>query len=89
MKVIEEIFYGKIRPYEEISKSIPSFSEYSDKVKEKTEKIKKTFSEEQLLLFTEYNEKSDELHRLIETHSFVEGFKLGTKIIVEILGEKN
>ena len=89
MKVIEELYYGIKCPYEEISKSIPSFSEYSAKVKEKTEKIKKTLSEEQFRLFSEYDKSLEELYQLCEKHSFIEGFKLGTKITVEIFGEKN
>ena len=54
----------------------------------KSEEIKKTLSEEQMRLFAEYAENLDELHRLLETHSFVEGFKLGAKIISEIFGKK-
>ena len=65
MKVIEELYYGIKCPYEEISKSIPSFSEYSAKLKEKTEKIKKTLSEEQFRLFSEYDKSLEELYQLL------------------------
>lgn len=88
MGTIEDIYYGTKCHYEEISKTIPAFPEYSDKIIKKSEEIKQTLSEQQMRLFSEYDENLDELHRLLETHSFVEGFKLGAKIIAEIFGEK-
>lgn len=86
--IIEEIYYGKICPYEEIAKKIPKFSEFSTKVSEKSEKIKKTLSEEQIRLFIEYDEILEEIHQLFEKHSFIEGFKMGAKLHAEISQEK-
>ena len=88
MNIIEEIFHGKIRPFEEICKTIPDFSEFAAKVIKKSEDIKETLSEEQLCLFVEYDEILEELHLLCEKQCFVEGFKIGAKLQVEIFQEK-
>ena len=89
MEIIEEIYYGKVCPFEEICKTIPDFSEFAAKVSEKSEKIKKTLSEEQLRLFVEYDEILEELHLRCEKQCFVEGFKIGAKLQAEIFQEKD
>ena len=87
MGIIEEVFYGKLSIWEVISKKIPDFSEYSDKVIENSEKIKKTLSEEQLQLLAEYDENLEELYALCEKQCFIEGFKIGFKLHSEIFQE--
>lgn len=46
MGIIEEIYCGKLCPFEEICKTIPDFSEFAAKVSKKSEDIKETLSEE-------------------------------------------
>ena len=88
MGIVEEIYCGKLCPFEEICKTIPDFSEFAAKVSKKSEDIKETLSEEQLRLFIEYDEILEELHLLCEKQCFVEGFKIGAKLQVEIFQEK-
>ena len=88
MKIIEEIFYGNIRPLENFSETIPEFSKYSALIRDKSEEIKKKLSEEQLNPFVEYKEILECFYRICEKHCFTEGFKLGAKIGAEIFKEK-
>ena len=88
MNIIEEIFYGNIRPLENFSDTIPEFSKYSSMISEKSEGIKKNLSKELMSLFLEYEEILECFYRICDKHCFVEGFKLGARIGAEIFKEK-
>ena len=87
MRVLSELWYGNIDPQ---GRSIPRNSEYKqilNKICEYEEKFRETFSSEQQALLEDYENASISLMAITEEASFVHGFRLGAKIMLEVLEE--
>lgn len=83
MTILEDLYYGNIIPAE---KGIRKGSEYSKLLNlaaRNEEKLSATLTKEQKILFEKYKDCTLEMYGISEKEAFVEGVKLGTKIIVE------
>ena len=87
MRMLSELWYGNIDPQ---GRSIPRNSEYKqvlNKICEYEEKFREIFSTEQQELLEDYENASISLMAITEEASFVHGFRLGAKIMLEVLEE--
>ena len=83
MTILEDLYYGNIIPAE---KGIRKGSEYSKLLNlaaRNEEKLSATLTKEQKILFEKYKDCTLEMYGISENEAFVEGVKLGVKIIVE------
>lgn len=83
MTTLENFYYGNIVPAE---KDIRRGSEYSKLLNlsvRNEEKLLPTLSEEQKVIFEKYKDCVIEMNSISEKEAFVEGMKLGIKIIAE------
>ena len=87
MGVISELWYGNIDPQ---GRSIPRNSEYKqilNRLCEYEEKFRGIFSTEQQELLEDYENTNISLMAITEEASFVYGFRLGAKIMLEVSEE--
>ena len=85
MSVISELWYGNIEPQ---GRSIPRNKEYKqllNKICEYEEQFRGIFSPEQQKAFEDYESATISVTAISEEASFVEGFRLGAKMILEVL----
>lgn len=83
MTTLENLYYGNIVPAD---KDIRRGSEYSKLLNlsvRNEEKLLPTLSKEQKLIFEKYKDCVIEMNSISEKEAFVEGMKLGIKIIAE------
>ena len=83
MTTLENLYYGNIIPAD---KDIRRGSEYSKLLNlsvRNEEKLLPTLSKEQKLIFEKYKDCVIEMNSISEKEAFVEGMKLGIKIIAE------
>lgn len=83
MTTLEDLYYGNIVP---AGKGIKKGSEYSQLLHLATrneEKLSATLTEEQKILFEKYKDCTMDMCGITEKDAFVEGVKLGVKIVVE------
>lgn len=83
MRMIEELFYGNICPCE---KSLTRGSEYShllDLAVKTEEKLLEIISPQQKESFERFRECADDMNNILIKESFIDGFRLGVKLMVE------
>ena len=83
MTILENLYYGNIVPAD---KDIRRGSEYSKLLNlsvRNEEKLLPTLSKEQKVVFEKYKDCVIEMNSISEKDAFVEGMKLGIKIIAE------
>lgn len=83
MRMIEELFYGNICP---CGKSLTRGSEYSQLLNlavKNEEKFSEVLSPQQKEMFEKVKECMTDMNNLLEKEAFVDGFRLGVKLIAE------
>lgn len=83
MTTLENLYYGNIDP---ANKYIKRGSEYSKLINlsvRNEEKLIPTLSKEQKVIFEKYKDCINEMTSIAEKEAFIQGLKLGIKIIAE------
>lgn len=81
--IIEELYFGNLRPEEDI---VPKDAEYRSINKEITayiEKFKRELSEEDFKQLEVLFDMMDQVHSIHSKEAFASGFKIGTLIMIE------
>ena len=89
MSMIEELFYGNICPCE---KSLTRGSEYShllDLAVKNEEKLSELLSPQQKEMFEKVKECMTDMNNLLEKEAFIDGFRLGMKLMAESVYDKS
>ena len=85
MRMLSELWYGNIEPQD---RTIPRDKEYNQLLKricDYEEQFRGIFSPEQQKAFEDYENAAISVTAICEEASFVEGFRLGAKIMMEVL----
>ena len=86
MHVLEDLWGGKVNLHE---KGFPSeqYARAMQRLANCGEKLMSTLDEEQNKLFEEYRDDQLEVSIIADCASFIDGFKLGAKIMLDVLTE--
>ena len=87
MRMLSELWYGNIDPQ---GRSIPRNSEYKKlltKICEYEEQFRGIFSPEQQTEFEDYENATISVTAICEEAAFVYGFRLGARMMMEVLEE--
>ena len=87
MYVLHDLWRGNISPIERYIRPGSEYKKYSDKAVNEFEKLLSHLTEEDKQIFDNYNELGMKILSLSEEESFINGFRLGAKIILDVLGE--
>lgn len=85
MKILEELWYGNIEPYD-----TPPTKEYKELLQlicRNEEKLQATFTDEQKDLFSRYADCVREFQAMADCLLFQSSFRLGGKIMPEVMEE--
>ncbi|WP_302190539.1 DUF6809 family protein [uncultured Ruminococcus sp.] len=83
MDILEDLYYGNLFPHEKVSKLDDETKELLGLLNRNEEKLIATLSDEQKETFEKYKDCNREIYEICERQSFITGFKLGTKIVIE------
>ena len=89
MGIIEDLWYGDVAPYE---RDIKHGSEYEDALKrivQFEEDLYNRLNEEEQEIFEKFVSCSNEICSIAERETFVRGFALGIKLIIEVMSAEN
>ena len=89
MRMIEELFYGNICPCE---KSLTRGSEYSQLLNlavKNEDKFSELLSLQQKEMFEKVKECMTDMNNLLEKEAFIDGFRLGVKLVAESVYDKS
>ena len=83
MYILEDLYDGNLFPHEKVSKLDDETKELLGLLNKNEEKLMATISNEQKETFEKYKDCNREISEICERQSFITGFKLGAKIIIE------
>lgn len=87
MLILEEFYLGDIRPSERGFKRNSQYARALDDLVEAGDALTDTLDEEQSELFEEYMDAQREVNVLTDCETFCYAFKLGAKIMLDVLTE--
>ena len=87
MTTLEDLYYGNIIPHEHSIKRGSAYSEVLGYVVRHEDDLKATLTEQQKETFEKLKDCESEMYGMNELESFVSGFKLAARIIIEVLQE--
>lgn len=85
MNVLEEFWYGNLNPAEYDACPDEEYKELIRLISRKEEKLLETMTEEQRDIFSRYSDCVREHQALAESLLFQNSFRLGARIMLEIL----
>lgn len=87
MKFLEEFWYGNIEPTDYDSSACKEYKETLRLITKNEEKLLATMTEEQKELFSRYTDAVREYQTMAECLLFQNTFKLGAKMMLEVMEE--
>ena len=85
MNILEDLWFGNISPWERPFKKDSAYAELLALVIRHQEDLNGRLNDEEKEIFEKYADCSTGMHDLTERETFVKGFTLGAKIIIEVL----
>lgn len=85
MKILEELYYGNISPHEKYIRKGTEFENLVRLIFKNEEKLNDTLTELQKETFEKFKDCNSEMNSISEREAFIGGFKLGAKIVIEVM----
>lgn len=85
MDILEDLYYGNLLPQEKVSKLDDEMKELIGLLNRNEEKLTATLSDEQKETFEKYKDCNREISEICERNAFLNGFRLGARIIIEVV----
>lgn len=85
MNTLEDLYYGNLFPHEKCAKLDDEVKELLKLLNRNEEKLTATLSEDQKDTFEKYKDCNREISEISEREIFLNGFRLGAKIIVDVV----
>lgn len=85
MNTLEDLYYGNLFPQEKCAKLNYEVKELLKLLNRNEEKLTATLTEVQKETFEKYKDCNREISEICEREIFLNGFRLGAKIIVDVV----
>lgn len=85
MDILEDLYYGNLLPQEKCAKLDDEMKELIGLLNRNEEKLTATLSDEQKETFEKYKDCNREISEICERNAFLNGFRLGARIIIEVV----
>lgn len=83
--LLEELWYGNIYPQEQSTKHSREVKNLISLMGKNREELSATFTAEQNVTLEKYDDCVNEMYSIIERDAFAYGFRLGGRLMLEIL----
>ena len=83
MKILDELWYGNIAPFEQSTRGDKRFSELLKLVNQNREELVGTLADKQKETLEKYEEIMNEMYNVTEREAFSYGFRLGVRLMSE------
>lgn len=83
MDTLEDLYYGNLFSHKKCAKLDDEMKELLSLFNRNEEKLTIALSDEQKEIFEKYKDCNREIPEICERQSFITGFKLGAKIVIE------
>lgn len=89
MTTLEDLYYGNISPCERDIKCESQMAKIMKRICKNEENLISTLTEQQKKTFDKFRNCESELHGMIELESFIIGFKLAARLMIEVMGDSS
>ena len=83
MKILDELWYGNISPFEQCTRGDKRLKERLKLVARNREELDGTLTDKQKETLEKFEECMNEMHSITERDAFSYGFRLGVQLMVE------
>ena len=85
MKILEELWYGRINPSQRTQPDDKSAAELTEQIVEKEDELAALLSDEAKEILDQMRDKQLDMSTLNERKAFISGFRLGARIMLETI----
>ncbi len=85
MDILEDLYYGNLFPHEKCAKLDDETKDLLGLLNRNEEKLTANLSDEQKEIFGKYKDCNHEISEICERNAFLNGFRLGVRIIIEVV----
>ena len=85
MKILEDLYYGRVIPHEHGIKSGSEYEKLLSCVIRYEDNLVPTLTEQQKEIFEKYKDYKSDIDGMNELEAFINGFRLATKIMMEVV----
>ena len=86
MYVLQDLWDGNIRPSERAIRYGSTYAALRHQVTEAETKFRQEMTEKGRSIYEDYCNKQNQLLELSEADAFIQGFRLGARIILDVIG---
>ncbi|OKP96253.1 hypothetical protein A3849_22040 [Paenibacillus sp. P46E] len=83
--ILEDFYYGRLRPNELVKPSDPEFQKINQKITESLQMLKEQFSEEDFEQVEKLIDLQSDSNSLQSALSFIQGYRMGALMMIEVL----
>ena len=88
MKIIEDLYYGRISPYEMNISATPEYQKLKALADRNEDLLRQTLSDEQKELLEKLIAFVTDLSSISERDMFIAGFRLGVKLMMDVMKDE-
>ena len=88
MKIIEDLYYGRISPYEMSISTAPEYQKLKALAGKNEDMLRETLSDEQKELLEKLTENITDISSISERDMFIAGFRLGVKLMIDVISDE-
>ena len=85
MKIIEDLYYGRISPYEMSISTTPEYQKLKALADRNEDSLREFLSDEQKELLDKLIESVTDISSISERDMFIAGFRLGVKLMMDVM----
>ena len=88
MKIIEDLYFGRISPYEMSISAAPEYQKLKALADRNEDLLRQTLSDEQKELLEKLIESMTDISSISERDMFINGFRLGIKLMIDVMQDE-
>ena len=88
MNTIQDLYYGRISPYEMSISAAPEYLKLKALADQHEDLLRETLSDEQKELLDKLTENITDISSISERDMFIAGFRLGMKLIIDVMKDE-
>ena len=88
MNTIQDLYYGRISPYEMSISTAPEYQKLKALAEKNENLLRETLSDEQKELLDKLTECITDISSISERDMFIAGFRLGMKLMIDLMKDE-
>ena len=88
MNTIQDLYYGRISPYEMNISTAPEYQKLKTLADKNEDLLRETLSDEQKELLDKLIESITNISSISERDMFIAGFRLGMKLMIDVMKDE-